>query len=303
MIIINKTNTCKQYKDMYKIKVYILIFSMKKFIGFLAIGIFGFGFSLGYSPTSQDQSELIQLKNTLDEINSGNVADMRNFMTQIKELLPLVSHEKKVYYLLSELYLHLYWQFSTEKIKTKQTYKSDWIEFLELHNTGIIELSTEDKCFGRYNTLDNISFANNFPTALTIATRYRESTCWYYLPHNSNGPFQIITKDYGTGEISEKVFVESVQDFIDFSKAKYDRYKNKVDINVAYTGIDLDSLISHSALYNGWYISGDIVLPYAPKYIYEWYSSYNSGEFDNPIKHWILPKFLKTLEYELEHYY
>jgi hypothetical protein len=35
-----------------------------------------------------------------------------------------------------------------------------------------------DYCLWRYNTLDNMSFANNFPTALTIAVWYRESSCW-----------------------------------------------------------------------------------------------------------------------------
>ena len=64
-------------------------------------------------------------------------------------------------------------------------------------------------------------FANNFPTALTIATRYRETHCGYYLPSNGDGPFQILSKDYGTGEINEDTFTQSIQDFIDFSKGKY----------------------------------------------------------------------------------
>ncbi|MEI7557984.1 MAG: hypothetical protein WCJ45_04055 [bacterium] len=46
--------------------------------------------------------------------------------------------------------------------------------------------------------MDTISFANDFPTALTIATRYRETNCGYYLPGNGDGPFQILSKDYGT---------------------------------------------------------------------------------------------------------
>ena len=43
-----------------------------------------------------------------------------------------------------------------------------------------------------------MSFANDFPTALTIAVWFRESTCGYYLPKNGDGPFQIVSKDYGT---------------------------------------------------------------------------------------------------------
>jgi len=277
-------------------KLFILLASILCFIGFSA--------TYAYTPTSQDMLTLVQLKDTLDQINSWNVKDMRSFMTQIKKIQPMVAHEPRVSYLLQELHTHLYWQFSTEKIKTKIWSKSGWNEFLDLYNTGIIEIDMEDKCFWRYNTLDNISFANNFPTALTIAIRYRESHCGYYLPKNGDGPFQILTKDYWTWEITEEIFVQSVQDFIDFSRSKFARYKSRVHQNITYTWIDIKSIISHSALYNGWYLSWDEVLPNAPKYLYEWYIPYNSGEFASwAIRHWVLPKFIKTLEYEINNYY
>lgn len=281
---------------------------MKKriiFLGVLSIFLWWISTTANaYTPTSQDQITLVQLKNALDQINSGNASDMRSFMTQIKKLQPMIAHEPRIAYLLQELHTHLYGQFSTEKIKTKISSKSGWNQFLEQHNTGIVEISMEDKCFWRYNTLDNISFANNFPTALTIAIRYRESHCGYYLPRNWNGPFQIITKDYGTWEITEEVFVQSVQDFIDFSRSKFARYQSRVHQNITYTGTDIKSIISHSALYNGWYLSWDEVLPNAPKYLYEWYIPYNSGEFASwAIRHWVLPKFIKTLEYEINNYY
>jgi hypothetical protein len=76
--------------------------------------------------------------------------------------------------------------------------------------------------------MDTISFANNFPTALTIATRYREVTCGYYMPTNGDGPFQIVSKDYGTGQMTEAKFLQTIQDFIDFSKAKHLQYKTKL---------------------------------------------------------------------------
>jgi hypothetical protein len=76
--------------------------------------------------------------------------------------------------------------------------------------------------------MDSISFANNFPTALTIATRYREVNCGYYMPANGDGPFQIVSKDYGTGQITEAKFIGAMQDFIDFSKAKHLQYKTKL---------------------------------------------------------------------------
>jgi hypothetical protein len=146
---------------MKKIRITLIMYSMI---------LLGFSVVHAYSPTDQDQITLVQLKNTLDQINSGNATDIWNFSTQIKKLQPMVAHDPRISYLLQELHIHLYGQFSTIKMKTKISAKSGWNQFLEQHNTGIVTIDMLDNCTGRYNTLDNISFANNFPTALTIAT-------------------------------------------------------------------------------------------------------------------------------------
>jgi hypothetical protein len=171
---------------------------------------------------------------------------------------------------------------------------------LATYNTGIKDISWLDSCTWRYNTLDNISFANNFPTALTIAMRYRETNCGYYLPNNGDGPFQILSKDYGTGNITEDLFLRSVQDFIDFSKAKRTQYKTKLWINLTYTWFDLTWIVYHSALYNGATITGNtasgyVATPNAPKYVYDGYGEAYSWA----IRYGIVPKFLKIVEWEL----
>ena len=98
--------------------------------------------------------------------------------------------------------------------------------------------------------MDTISFANNFPTALMMAVRYRETNCGYYLPSNGDGPFQILSKDYGTGQISEAKFLQIMQDYIDFSKGKMSRYNNvnaanNRSINLTYTGFNLTGIINY----------------------------------------------------------
>lgn len=273
---------------------------------FLASNI---GISLAYNPTTGDLETINQLKTTLDQINSGNVQDIRNFSTQVKKLLPMVSNDERISYILKELYNYLYGQFSTEKIKAKVSIKSGFNQFLTQYNTGIVNIDMTDNCTWWYNTIDNISFANNFPTALTIATRYRETHCGYYLPRNWDGPFQILSKDYGTWEINEEIFTQSIQDFIDFSKSKYQQYKTKLWINLSYTWINLTWIVYHAALYNWATISWDSTswyeaLPNAPKYVYEWYSNYNSWQYATwAIRLGLLPKFLKTLEFEINNYY
>jgi hypothetical protein len=165
----------------------------------------------------------------LDVITSGDMKDVWSFYSQIKVLLKNYGSDEQLNWMLSQINTHLINKLTTEKNKAKIASKQVKQNFLAERLTGDIQdIPDQLSCTGRYNTLDNISFAYNFPTALTIATRYREANCGYYLPANGDGPFQIISKDYGTGTITEEIFIKSVTDFIDFSKAKHTQYKTKL---------------------------------------------------------------------------
>jgi hypothetical protein len=88
-----------------------------------------------------------------------------------------------------------------------------------------------------------------------LAVWYRESNCGYYLPANGDGPFQIVSKDYGNGEITEEIFKQTIQDFIDFAKNKVDNYNKNADeefpeIKLNYTSFDYTGVVSFAALYN-----------------------------------------------------
>jgi hypothetical protein len=181
-----------------------------------------------YSPTPDILSMTQALKTQLNAITTGNYKDKWDYYTQIKTLLPMFASDERLSYVLKELANTLYLPILTEKAKVKQASKTSKQEFLAAYLTGIKDIADRENCTGRYNLLDTISFANNFPTALTIATWYREASCGYYLPGNGDGPFQILSKDYGTGQINETIFTQSVQDFIDFSKAKRQQYRTKL---------------------------------------------------------------------------
>lgn len=248
-----------------------------------------------YTPTADILSMTQSLKTQLNQITSGDYKAKRDFYSQIKTLLPMFSGDVRLNYILKELANTMYMPILTEKAKVKQASKSFKQDFLATYMTGMKEITENDSCTGRYNLLDTISFANNFPTALTIATRYREASCGYYLPSNGDGPFQILSKEYGTGQINENIFTQTVQDFIDFSKAKRTQYKTKLWIKLTYTWFDWTGLTNHAALYNGGIISGAIVNPIAPRYVYDGYGEAYSGA----VKYGVVPKFLKTLQWEL----
>lgn len=274
---------------------------MKKIFWWTLVLIALCWYSFAYEPTATDITNINTLALQLNEISSGNMQDKWDFYIQLKTLQEKYPNDEKLSYYLTTLSSYMSTQISTEKNKAKATSKAFKQEFLRTYTGGISkEITASDTCTWWYTTLDNLSFANNFPTALTIATRYRESSCGYYLPANGDGPFQILSKDYGTGTMTEATFLRSVQDFIDFSKAKHTQYKTKLWITLTYTGFDWTGLVNHAALYNGATItwnadSGYIALPNIPSYVYDGYGSAYSGAS----RYGILPKFLKVLDWEI----
>lgn len=278
---------------------------MKNIIITFIVSISLLGTVVAYTPTSQDVSKIVQLRTQLDTITTGNIKDKRDFYAQLKTLQEQFTGNDQLDYYLNQLWLYLITQVNTEKVKVKTISKATKQTFVDQYMSWISqEILTTDGCTGWYNTMDTISFANNFPTALTIATRYRELNCGYYMPSNGDGPFQIISKDYGTGQITEATFLKTIQDFIDFSKAKHLQYKTKLWISLTYTWFTRTGLVNHTALYNGWTITGNsiswyLALPNNPHYAYDGYGQ----DYTWALRYGLMPKFLKVLDWELKNTY
>lgn len=131
-------------------------------------------------------------------IEKDNIA-LRNLYQQARDLHPYFSDEKTAYYL-EHLRDFLLTKIQTRKATAKfesQDLKKSFLADYQGSGLSNAEVLSEN-CYGRYQTLDNLSFSYDFPTALTIAVWYRETTCGYYLPKNGDGPFQIVSKDYGS---------------------------------------------------------------------------------------------------------
>ncbi len=273
---------------------------MKKTILSLIVTWLILWWAFAYQPTSTDVIQIIGLKNQFDTISSGNMQTKWDFYIQLKTLQEQFTNHEQLNYYLNELWMYLITQVNVEKTKTKWASKAFKQDFFNQYSGWFSqEITTADTCTWRYNTIDSISYANNFPTALVIATRYRETNCGYYLPSNGDGPFQILSKEYGTWTITEAKFLNTIQDFIDFSKAKRTQYHSSLWISLTYTGFDRTGIVNHAGLYNGGVISGNIVLPLNPHYLYD---GYGTG-FTGAVRYGLVPKFLKVLDRELQNNY
>lgn len=284
---------------------------MKKFFLILAIWLSTFYFLLStvsaYSPTSWDIQQINTLKVQLNNITKDNNQDLLDFYYQIKSLQKKLNNQERLDYILNELANYLYWNFLTKKNQAKQWAKLNKQNFVNTYISWIsLNWPILNWCTWRYNTLDDMSFAYNIPTALTIASRYRETNCGYYLPKNWDWPFQILSKDYGTGEITDDIFVQSAQDYLEFANRKHSRYNDRnakswLRVNISYTNFDFTGIVRHWALYNGlsWSTVYWDIKPMKPWYVFDGYGQ----EFSWAKRYGILPQFIKILDRELKNKY
>ena len=276
-----------------KNKIQILVLSLVVIFGFCWIS------EAKYNLT---WDELKQFNSQKVTISQASDSGLWKYYTQLAKWYNILEDDERLATVSSGLRDYAYAQFDSRKRTAKQKSVWDKSKFLDEYS-GDITLQDEfpfDKCTWWYNTIDNISFANDFPTALTLAIWYRESWCGYYLPANGDGPFQIVSKDYWNGEITEEIFKQTVQDFIDFAKWKIEGYNNRSDeefpeIKLNYTSFDYTGVVSFAALYNGWTRTGWMVQPNAPKYVFDGYGE----KYANSKKFWVFPAFLKLISWEL----
>lgn len=274
---------------------------MKKRLGLSILAILfivGIGFA-SYVPTAKDTNKLKDLKSQLDVLVVNNNINLRDFYNQTNNLYNQYSWDERLSYLIWELRTYLYTNLSAQKTAAKATTKIAKKQFLDEYNTGYdpeITL-TVDQCSLQYNTIDNLSFAYDFPTALTMAIWYRESNCGFYLPKNWNGPFQITTKNYWTWEINQQLFIQTVTDFLEFAKNKISKYN--LSGNLTYNNFDYTGIVNFAALYNWWTRSGWVVIPNNPNYVFDGYGA----EYTWAKRFGVLPQTLKMLERELDNKY
>lgn len=255
--------------------------------------------SANYTPNPEDEKLITTLEQQVQQL-SENPKDIRNFFYQFKTLRDKFKDNPQLFYILWELANSSHKNLEEKKQEAKKLSKE---KKQKLINTYIDKLTLSEKltnnCKKYYDLIDDISFAHNFPTSAVISTWYRESSCGFSLPSNGDGPFQIVTKDYGTGTMTEELFVQTVLDFIQFTENKIKRYNGKIKTKLDYQHIDLESFINFSALYNWGKVLNGIIAPYHPQYIFDGYQ----WKYSNAKRYGTRPYLIKVLNRELENHY
>lgn len=283
---------------------------MKKIIVFLCLCLLGWQiFAYNASPT--EQARVSSLTAKINEMIDGDKEVLWSFYTQLLDIGDYFSGDQRMTYMITSIANNLHTQLQQMKLPALLDGKTVKEIFVHQYADNIIkEHEIPQKCRDRWQFLDDISFVHNLPTAITMATRYAESTCGFYLPihatYGSNGPFQIITKDYGTGAMTEKLYRQTVKDFVDFARSKINSYQRSnrnewLTVNLTYSNFDFTGVVRFGSLYNGLSgstIKGDIQ-PMKRWYVFNNYEPAYSGA----VRHWLMPMFIKTLEREIDNVY
>ena len=275
-------------------KIQILLFSLVVMLGFFWVS------EAKYTLVWDELKQFNAQKVTISQASNNA---LWSYYMQLSKWYDILKDDERLATISSGLKDYSYSLFDSRKKLAKQQSVGDKSKFLDEYRWGITidEEFPIDNCVWWYNTIDSISFANDFPTALTLAVWYKESNCGYYLPANGDGPFQIVSKDYGNGEITEDLFKQTVQDFIDFAKGKIDNYNKKAndefpELKISYAWLDYTWVVSFAALYNGGTRTWWMVQPNAPKYVFDGYGE----DYSNAKKYWLFPALLKILSWEVD---
>ena len=274
---------------------------MKKVLFWLVFSLFFFTAVFAYELNDEEKQEVWLLKQQITVLSENDNQALWSFYEQARDLIWYFSDEKTSYYL-TQLRDYALNKFTTKKEAAKQETEELKQSLLSEYVSSLANAEElTENCYWWYNTLDNLSYAYDFPTALTIAVWYRESSCWYYLPKNWDWPFQIVNKDYWNWEITKEIFEQTIRDFLEFSWNKINWYNSKnpdTPIVLWYRSFNYADLYKFAGLYNG--LSGSTVYwdiaPANEKYFLE----KMSWEYENWKKNWLFLQFLKVLEWELK---
>ncbi len=202
-------------------------------------------------------------------------------------------------------------------IRQKTLYRKNTIlkqkkkDFVEQLWSGIVTKSSwiPENCLRKYSFLNQLGVEQDFPTALIVATWWKEWSCRMSLPANGYGVFQITSHDYGTGDFGGAGLREQAQHFIDFARAKA-AYYDKANLASGYTlelnygQFDYRDLRNHAVLYNAisWTVRKEFLDPRRQDYVIGNLWS-GANVTTGTISDGLVTRFVKLLEWEVNEFY
>jgi len=285
---------------------------MKKILITVLLFILSINISFSYETNSIEKENVDKIIQILDKKYSNKTEKWyKNIIESInlQIIKDDIKDDKK--YLLEEVkkYFEDKIDFKKQEIIENKLYTErkekakvpDEIFFNTYWQEIVTELKVKENCTKYYKEIDKIAYKNDFPTEIIISMWDMEYWCTLWNPTNGWWPFQITSKYYQPWKITLEQFLFEVQDFIDFSKGKWNYFNtnNYVDykqrfweenIDIKYDKYTIRELRLHSVLY-AW-ITKNVTLDQWP------FTNWNLNKDVVSDVDWIITKFLKVLDWK-----
>lgn len=233
--------------------------------------------------------EIKKLKEKIENLKLKNKSNIKNleFLVKFDNIL--------MYYINKEKEKEL--QNLKESLKEKRySFISD---FFDKHWKEISKY-IDEKCFKKFELVDNIAKKNDFPIELILATWKKETWCNMINPNNWDWLFQIKSHYYKPWKISDKELEYQILEFIKYSHNKWiyfennkklkEKYNHK-KIDIKYNFYTIKDLQIHAILYN--WISKKYTLETSK------YANWNINSNIKTDTDWIITLLLKSIKKEL----
>lgn len=271
---------------------------MKKFL-LIIMGLLFVNFCFWeYNPTAKDQELLTKTYEKLDIIIKQDSSKAKQIMEKSQNIYTAYKHVDRIKYIFESIYKYILSQKTRTDDIPKNNELVDKNEFLTKHWSWFIN-NLPQICFDKFDIIDQIAKQEGIPTALIITTWKMEHNCYFDNTANWHGIFQIYSKNYGTGVLSEEWFKQQIRDFIAVAKWKINHYNNNKkywtwNVNISYDKFDIDSIRIFAFLYN-----------WVKKDKNPWNSEYVNWNLTPEIKYskdWFILTFIKVLYREVNYH-
>ncbi len=285
---------------------------MKKVISFIFVISLSLSTTLGYQLNTKEEKQVNEAKEFIQSLATEKKLNW--FESKIKSFkYASIKYQRneKISYVLDEIKneLEKVYENKTNEIENKklfvEKYWKDIASWMRVH----------PRCLEHYDFVDKVARENNFPTALILATWYREHSCLMTSPSNWQWAFQIVSQRYEPWEISKDDLEEKIINFIEFSKAKWDYWEQikynwslperfwTDPINISYDDFTLRDVRLQSILYN-W------MTQWSTLEVNRYTNTNMSEEINQKLKainpntntnrDWVATMFIKLLNWEIE---
>lgn len=260
--------------------------------------------ALGYDLSDHDTNLVWQLNRQVDKsINDTNRSPefMEKAATKFSSLVDSLAADPRKQAIMQSVFQHTHNQLALVTDANTRAFKQSFVSAYGSELQGESFETRLQWCVQNFDMVNTLAKKYNVPTALILSTWFMEASCRMANPDNGNGVFQITSNYYEPGPIDSAHLEQEIEDFVNFSRAKwswYERNNPERKILLTYKLWDIESIETQGALYNS---VGSSINAWPLRATNEYYNWGNfNEEWKSSVKDGLITAFIRLVKWETE---